>query len=289
MFPSILNTFNIVNLTDRLNNPSHSTLHNSVGSVLTQVETVIGVDGVNSVVGTMMYDLRSPASKGGGHVQGAAFGGTGQTSFIKGDLLIATSASVISKLAIGADNQVLVASSVTSTGVVWATPNTTKITTNTSILTIFASPETSIITVTIPGSTLGINNAIRATAYINNYRAAGSSSVVLKAIYAGGTVASVIIRNTATTASASTFGTIEYTLFANNSASLQRGMLKVNIYGVKDDPATNSSSLSVFMYDRNISSVESTLNQSFGIVSKGSTNNTTSLYDVDGVIVEKIV
>lgn len=118
-FSSTLSSFPRPNPTDRLNNPSHSGLHNTVSSALGQVEAVIGVDGQSSIVGTMMYDLRSPASPGGGHVQGAAFGGTGQTTFTKGDILIAQSASVLTKVAVGGTGQVLIANSTTATGVGW--------------------------------------------------------------------------------------------------------------------------------------------------------------------------
>ena len=70
-FPSTLSTFSKPASTDRLNSPSHSGLHNTVSSALGQVEAVIGVDGANSVLGTIMSDLRNPDSPGGGHVQAA--------------------------------------------------------------------------------------------------------------------------------------------------------------------------------------------------------------------------
>lgn len=122
MFPSILNTFNRPTPTDRLNSPSHSALHNTVSSVLGQVQATIGVEGANSVVGTLMYNVRSPASDGGGHIQTAVRGGTGQNTFTKGDLLVATSASVISKLAVGTDNSFLKANSSVAAGVEWSSP-----------------------------------------------------------------------------------------------------------------------------------------------------------------------
>ncbi len=118
-FPSVLNTFARPSATDRLNNPSHSALHNTVSSALGQVEAVIGVDGANSVVGTLMYDVRSPASDGGGHVQTANKGGTGQTSYQKGDLLVATSSSVIARLTVGSDGTAIVADSAQSAGMKW--------------------------------------------------------------------------------------------------------------------------------------------------------------------------
>lgn len=121
MFPSTLSTFARPAATDRLNSPSHSALHNTVSSAVGQIEATIGVTGANSVVGTMMYDLRSPASNGGGHIQTANKGGTGQTAYTKGDILIASSASVLTKLAVGTDTQVLTANSSVATGVTWAT------------------------------------------------------------------------------------------------------------------------------------------------------------------------
>lgn len=119
MFPSVLNTFARPTASDRLNNPSHSALHNTVSSALGQVEAVIGVTGANSVVGTMMYDIHSPDSNGGGHVQTANKGGTGQTNYTKGDILVAQSTSVLTKLAVGANDTVLVADSGVATGVKW--------------------------------------------------------------------------------------------------------------------------------------------------------------------------
>lgn len=120
-FPSVLSTFNRPSATDRLNSPSHSALHNTISSAVGQLEAVIGVEGPSSVVGTLEYFIKSPASDGGGHVQTANKGGTGQTSYTKGDLLVGSSSSVLSKLAVGADTTVPVADSTSPTGVKWAT------------------------------------------------------------------------------------------------------------------------------------------------------------------------
>lgn len=119
-FPSVLNTFSRPTTTDKLNSPSHSGLHNTVSSALGQVEAFLGVIGANSVVGTLSYDVRSPASGGGGHVQTANKGGTGQTAFTKGDILVATSSSVLTKLAIGvSDGAVLIVNSSVASGLQW--------------------------------------------------------------------------------------------------------------------------------------------------------------------------
>ena len=100
-YPSVLSALSNPNATDRLNSPSHSSLHQSENSAITQVETFLGLEGSASTVGTLIYDVRSPASNGGGHVQTANKGGTGQVTFNKGDTLVAQSSSVISKLSVG--------------------------------------------------------------------------------------------------------------------------------------------------------------------------------------------
>lgn len=117
-FPSTLSSFSYPNPNDRLNNPSHSGIERTQSSAIGQIETVIGTDA--SIIGTIIGDLRNASSSGGGHVQTANKGGTGQTSFNKGDLLVGQSSSVLSKLAIGSDTQTLVADSGSASGVKWA-------------------------------------------------------------------------------------------------------------------------------------------------------------------------
>ncbi len=116
-FPSVITSFSYPSPTNRLDNPSHSGLENTQSSAIGQLQAFIGTDA--SAVGTLQYDIRSPLSDGGGHVQTANKGGTGQTSYTKGDLLIAQSSSVFTKFAIGADGAVLSADSTTAAGVAW--------------------------------------------------------------------------------------------------------------------------------------------------------------------------
>lgn len=133
-YPSLISTLATPQPTDRLNSPSHSTLHQNENTAITEIETFVGT--LSSAVGTLVYDIRSSNSDGGGHVQVANKGGTGQTSFTKGDLLIASSSSVLTKFAVGTDGLVLVADSTKSTGVKWgssAQPITTQYTSGISI------------------------------------------------------------------------------------------------------------------------------------------------------------
>jgi len=116
-FPSTLSSLTDPNATDRLNSPSHSSVESAQNDGIEKLEAFIGT--LSSVSGTLMYDVRAAASDGGGHVQTANKGGTGQTSYAKGDLLVAQSSSVLSKLTIGSNNQILVADSTQNTGVKW--------------------------------------------------------------------------------------------------------------------------------------------------------------------------
>lgn len=195
MFPSVLNTFNRPTTTDRLNSPSHSALHNTVSSALGQVQAVIGTS-TSSAVGTIFYDVRSPDSNGGGHVQTANKGGTGQTTFTKGDLLVATSASVISKLAVGSDGQVLQANSSVAAGVAWSSGFPSVLANVGSVITklSLSSGETSLISITLPGSILsGTSGGLRMTAYIKHWQADGNtSSTLLNANFGNTRVASVL-------------------------------------------------------------------------------------------------
>lgn len=119
-FPSVLTSYTNPAATDRLNSPSHSGIETNQNSGLGQLEKIIGVEGASSVVGTLEYLIKSPGSDGGGHVQGVNKGGTNQTQYTKGDILVATSSSVLAKLAVGADTQALFSDSTQSTGVKWS-------------------------------------------------------------------------------------------------------------------------------------------------------------------------
>lgn len=114
-FPSVLTTFS-TKINGQVIDASDV---NNVQSGVSQLEAVVGVQGANSVVGTYEYFVKSPASNGGGHVQTANKGGTGQTAFTKGDILVARSASVLSKLTVGSDGTTLVADSSQDLGLKW--------------------------------------------------------------------------------------------------------------------------------------------------------------------------
>lgn len=99
---------------------------NSPQDEIAALETKVGIDN-SSVTTSLDYLIKDANSNGGGHVQTANKGGTGQTSFAKGDLLVASSSSVLSKLTVGVDGKFLATDSGASAGISWkaAADNTT--------------------------------------------------------------------------------------------------------------------------------------------------------------------
>lgn len=117
-YPSTLSTFTNPSPSDRLSTTPHSSIETAQNTGLSEIQAFVGT--LSSTAGTLIYDIRAAASDGGGHVQVANKGGTGQTTYTKGDVLVASSSSVLTKLGIGTNNQVLTADSNQNAGVKWA-------------------------------------------------------------------------------------------------------------------------------------------------------------------------
>lgn len=279
-YPSTIATLANPAPTDRLNSPSHSTLHDNENAGIVEVQTFVGT--LSSLQGTISYDVRSPLSNGGGHIQTANKGGTGQTAYTKGDILVASSTSVLAKLAVGQDTFIPQANSSVAAGIEWVANPKPKVFVNASIITAVASAETSVFSVVIPGSTLGTNNAIRATSYINNYAPNQGASVIARAFYGGNQVASVIVVP-ATQFTPSVRGTIEYTLIANANTDLQRAILRMNLGAISN---TTNSIFGVALYTHGTASVQSSASQILGLTIQ---NGNSSSEDIGATIVEKIV
>lgn len=301
-FPSTLTSFTYPNASDRLNSPSHSSIHSEVASAIGQLEAIIGRDGNNSIAGTLLYDIRSPDSNGGGHVQTANKGGTGYTSYNKGDVLVATSASVLTKLAVGADGQVLRADSSVAGGIKWATQSG-KIhvqNSNTNVDSVtsgVSSIGAQIFTTTLVGSTLGTNNAIRSTSYIRPWTTDGASVLAVWK-YGGNTVASVALTPTT---SGCILGKLVHTMIAS-TVSAQRHILEVDLHTSHTDYSGNAAGQIAFspsnsfnpsvysaVYGQVIStsSVESSANQTYSGHIRILTGNGTYM-SVVGTTVEAI-
>jgi len=281
-FPSTLTTFTRPNATDKLSSPSHSSIHTALSSTVGQIEAVIGTDA--STLGTIIGDLRSASSDGGGHVQSAAKGGTGQTTFTKGDLLVAQNSSTVSKLGVGSNTQTLEADSTTAAGIKWVDSKTNRI--HASVLSSVTGQgvvaEGSVFSVTIPGSTLGTGNAIRATLSANIDFADPTASVLVRGNYGGGAVTSVLLQATDQTGFQ---GTLEYKLFANGAVGTQEGELFV--HALRND-SNVSSVLSSSEFDFGTSSVHSDADQTLGLTWRASTADSNNALRPRGLIIEKI-
>jgi hypothetical protein len=219
-FPSILSTFSQTNTTSKLNSPSHSGLHNTISSTLGQVEAVIGTDAL--VLGTIIGDLRSTGSAGGGHVQTAVKGGTGQTTFTKGDILVAQSSSVLSKLAIGTDGSYLMVDSTQSSGIIWGSVSNliTVSLTSANILAMTATPV-QVIAAPGAGKVIIVENVLSSFTYIADAYEDGTN-VVLEEETSGtnvtGTICSLtIMRGTANAIGVGYPVTDTYTAVANKA------------------------------------------------------------------------
>lgn len=281
-YPSTFSTFNRPTPSDRLNSPSHSDLHNTTSSAVGQIEQYLGLS-TSSAVGSLTYDIRSPQSDGGGHIQTAVKGGTGQTTYTKGDWLVASNSSTLSKLSVGADGRIPSANSSVATGIEWIQNPRPKISTSASVISVVTTAETSILSTTIPGSTLGTNNAVRATLFADSFTFVGSASVTFRAQYGNNQLASVTVTPTGNTTQ-SVSGKVEYVVIANNSENLQRGILNVTLQDQPHNPSAVTSVISLKLYNSNTGSVASSANQTMGVTAQIQNGS----FKVDGSIVERI-
>ena len=131
----------------------------------------------------------------------------------------------------------------------------------------------------IPASTLGTNNAIRANILFTGNILNGS--IMAFAQYGGGTVASVQFARGANL-NGSVSGTIECVVMANQSGTLQRVVLKCSGATVHSSSVFGQTNIAA-----GTSSVESGAAQTFGITTHNSTAQTQFVYDSG--IIERII
>lgn len=228
-YPSTFSAFNRPTASDRLNSPSHSALHNTVSSAVGQLEAVIGLS-TSSAVGTLYYDVRSPASGGGGHVQTANKGGTGQTSFSKGDMLVATSSSVIAKLAVGTAAQVLTVNPAQPAGIEWQSPSRTTISVSSVSLTFgAASVESTYFAASVAASVVSNVNALRFQGYLPVFNANQNSGFVMQVKLEGSTVGVITLNDTASSIVGAAM--VDGMIVGNASYSSVQGFLQMTVGG----------------------------------------------------------
>lgn len=288
-WPSTISSFSNPIPSDRLNSPSHSSVETAQNTGLTELQTYIGVTtGVNaSAVGTLLYNIMAPGSNGGGHVQTANKGGTGQTTFTKGDILVAQSSSVLTKLAVGQDTYILKANSVAATGIEWSQDSRPKVFASGSILQLADNvTETSIFSTTIPGSTIGTSNAVRSTFFISNAVFEGPDNITLRAKYGSTSVLTIVLSGNDANAS-NLSGTVEYRLIGRNHPSSQLAIMSATISQQRPQITTPSLFGTVTMVNPNVN-VDSGAAQTLGVTAQWSDNELTGASFL-GVIVEKVI
>ena len=284
-YPSTLSVYSDPLASERLNSPSHSSIESAQNTGLKEIQAFVGT--LSSLAGTLIYDIRATDSDGGGHVQGVNKGGTNQTGYTKGDILVATSSSVLARLGVGANNLVPIADTSQSSGIRWGSPN--RLGTVASVVTVIGNTnETSILSVTIPASILSTNNAVRATAYISAYTVGGpSDTLLIRANYGNNSIGSVLLAPVAAS-TPSVGGKIELTVLANAASDVQRSELLVDLR--RDMLSINSTSIiGVNAFRSTISSINSMANQTLGLTAQWGASIAGSRFDVDGYIVEKII
>lgn len=220
MYPSTLSSFTDPQANDKLNAPSHSAIERAQNAGIEAIEGFVGT--LSSTAGTLIYDVRATASDGGGHVQSANKGGTGQTSYTKGDLLVATSSSVLSKLAVGTDRFFLTADSTQAAGVKWANSGSKVQVVSSQLGVSGVSTETVIFAASILGSVLGTNNAIKYTAAISQLSLAAARSVEFRVKYGNNTISNVGGGSANASAALDMNGRIEGIIIGNGATNAQK-------------------------------------------------------------------
>jgi hypothetical protein len=260
---------------------------NNVQDEVTALETKVGKDG-SADTSSLDYIVKNPASDGGGHVQKANKGDTGQTSYAKGDLLVATSQSVIGKLSIGNVGEVLTPDTNATTGMKWSPLVANKVavtTTSVSMARGTSSVETVLFAASILGSTLGTNNAIKYKGILPIF--SGADNFTLKMKYGGGVSTGVTLTNDRSVVGV---GYIEGML-VGDGANSQVGVISLH---ADSNPAgfyaSNSNYFGVaYGQSTNISSVNSSADQNLVITGKFDGVSVVNSVLTGAFVVEKIV
>lgn len=288
-FPSVIATITDPNATDRLNSPSHSSIHTIENDEIKQTQRFIGT--LSSAVGTLVYDIRAAASDGGGHVQAVNKGGTGQTSYTKGDILIAQSASALTKLAISSvTGQVLTVDPLQAVGIKWgAAVASNNIYTGSSVVSLAGgqgSVETVLFAASIVGSTLGTNKAIHYTGFLDAFNTFANKTLTIKVKYGNNTVNSFAIAGGAVANTQLLVGSFDG-FIVNKTVTTQVGNVR-GMLGIQNTGSHSGSSVITLYSGLSTASIESSANQDLiitGQFNDGTQNNSvlTGLFAVEKI------
>lgn len=112
---------------------------------------------------------------------GAASGGSGQASYTKGDVLVASAATTLTKLGVGANGLILTADSAEATGLKWAAGTSRTLSTIYANGALTGTSEEVLATYTVPANTLATNGqALRIRVWYTLGANSNSKSVRLR-------------------------------------------------------------------------------------------------------------
>lgn len=293
-YPSVVTTYTNPLPTDRLNSPSHSSIETAQNTGLTELMTFVGT--LASTAGTIIYDVRAAASGGGGHVQAANKGGTGQTSFNKGDTLVATSSSVIAKLAVGNNDDVLTADSTQNGGIKWApiSPLIGLVTTQSSL--IGSATEVAVYSSTLATGFFGPNTGLKVRGNFQlKQTVLNGNAATANVKYNGSIVAQVNLGHDETPGGSSVVNTFKgfwtSVIVNNNNIAAQRSLSDTTA-ALAGDISSIYSTAQQSVSEVRTSVVNAIVNTSSVVnltVNYVGTNTSTIGWISDGLTVEKII
>jgi len=197
----------------------------------------------------------------------AANGGTGQNSYTKGDILIASGSTTLTKLGVGADTYVLTADSTQTTGVKWAPIGGGTVTsvdlTVPAFLSVSGNPVTTsgTLAVTFSGTAIPVANG-----------GTGNTSLTAYAPLFGGTTSTAPVQS-------GTTGTAGQVLTSNGAGSLPTWAAALSYGAATQIPFTNGSAngfsySSAFAFDTTYQNLFVGGSNTYTISTPGYINNT---------------
>ncbi len=201
----------------------------SVPAITVTLGALTGVTSFNGLVITADSGVITTGTWQGTAVA-AANGGTGQTTYTKGDLLATPGATTLNKLPVGSNGQVLVADSSSTNGIKWATVTGTGSVTDVSVVTangvsgsVATSTTTPAITLTLGAITPTTVNGLTITSTTGTLTLTnGKTLSVANTLSFSGTDSSSVLFGTG--------GTVAYTNVATLSSLTSIGTIGTGVW-----------------------------------------------------------
>ncbi len=227
---------------------------------------------INDGSGVMSSEATLAVTRGGTGASTAtvAFNGL-SPSTTKGDIIVHNGTDDV-RVAVGTNNQVLVADSAQSTGVKWALPSSLGLTKINLTTSSFSSPTT----ISIPANTLSTNNAIRITILNPRYSGTSGQNVDISISYGGQSVGTIQVAGVSGGTATDQKTNIFMYLSATGATNTQKSFIETfaDFYGI---------GFRHLYVSNNSMTVDSTTSQNIVITKSGA-----ATFNADGVLIELI-